>query len=54
MLRGVLPKLTYWCLQRPEEGVRSLGTGVSGLGATLWVLEIEPESSGGVVRALNC
>lgn len=43
------------CLQRPQKGVRSPGTGMTGgwLLVVIWMLRTEPKFSGRVAGALN-
>lgn len=57
---SVLPTSIYaywmcaWCQQRSEEGTRSLETGLNGqLPASMWMLGIEPSSSGRAAGASN-
>ena len=44
-------RMYVWCSKKPEDGIRSPGTGVK---ATIRVLGIEFRSSGGVLSAFNC
>lgn len=45
--------MSMWCLWRPEEAIGSHGTRVTVDRPSLWVLGIEPKSSGRVASALN-
>ena len=56
---GVLPvcvsvyHLQAWYQRRPEEGIRFPGIGVINSVVMMWVLGIEPGSSGGLISALH-